>query len=261
MAARSLRCPLCCETFVCTSEEECEAHIASCSKFHAEFGDGPRSGLVSGFEDATSAAATRPVPAATLESACDAYAAVLLPMVAVARDGKTLEEAIDLVSSLAALLATSAAPTAPTDSGGSFGREELIEVTLGPFLSELRGDLGSKALAAIPQAIETVQRCARLESCDGSSDGDGRVAELIARSLSCMTVASTTPSSEGLATGPARFEEGERVKLAGLQARHTINGAYGRILSFVAAKGRYGVELEESKERLLIKPANLSKLL
>ena len=96
-APRALRCPLCCETIVCSSEKECEAHIASCGAFHSEFGaQSRRNGLVSGFQEATQKAVASErsvVPdASALESACDAYAALLAPVIPVAREAKSVED-------------------------------------------------------------------------------------------------------------------------------------------------------------------------
>ena len=106
-AVQSVRCPLCATAFLVRSEEECSAHIASCAAFRKEYGSGPRAALIADFHSATAAVAaagSAPPPAAgsapdeTLESACDAFAAVLLPLVAVEQRSKPTDEAIELVS-------------------------------------------------------------------------------------------------------------------------------------------------------------------
>ena len=107
MERRELRCPLCCQTFVCSSEAECEAHIANCSSFHKEYGNGaPRSGLVAGFADAVAKAPLAVAPAVgSQESTCFALASLLQPIVPlVQREGKPFDEAVDLVAALAVAL-------------------------------------------------------------------------------------------------------------------------------------------------------------
>ena len=49
--ARTLRCPLCCQVFIVHSEQECQAHIASCTAFRAEYGaSAARAGLADAAE-------------------------------------------------------------------------------------------------------------------------------------------------------------------------------------------------------------------
>jgi hypothetical protein len=57
--------------------------------------------------------------------------------------------------------------------------------------------------------------------------------------------------------GGGAFRAGLRVLLGGLAGRPELNGRLGRVLSFDAAAGRHGVELDDGS-RLAIKPANLS---
>jgi len=181
-----LRCPLCAQEIVVHSEAECETHIASCSQFHAEYAPGAsRAGLVSGFQAATVAVSGHvPAPAkshATAALRCDAYAAALLPLIPAAMNesGGSLSEAVDLVGQLAAALVSSA-----TDDDTEFGNEELISVTLGPFIAALGEDRGKGVLRGVVSALEALQR-----AVPASAD----VAESLKSSLLQHMQASGTP--------------------------------------------------------------------
>ena len=108
---RALRCPLCAQTFLCNSEEECNAHIAQCGAFRAEYGeDSRRGGLVSGFEEATAYRTRRDGPpsmpeAPSLESTCDALATLIAPLVPIVEaDAKHSDESVELLAHLASTL-------------------------------------------------------------------------------------------------------------------------------------------------------------
>ena len=135
MERRELRCPLCCQTFVCSSEAECEAHIANCSSFHKEYGNGaPRSGLVAGFADAVAKAPLAVAPAVgSQESTCFAIASLLQPIVPlVQREGKPFDEAVDLVAALAVALVQPPAAMSGSDivDSADFGLDEMWASTL-----------------------------------------------------------------------------------------------------------------------------------
>ena len=157
---RTLRCPLCAQNIVVASEAECEAHIANCKGFHSEFGPGTsRSGLVTGFEDATSAVpappARAPEPSGSDER-MEKIAEALAPLVPVARaesSAHTLEEAVDLVAHLAAALVSSAGEGTVED----FGIEELVSVTLGPFITPLGEQQAKHVLGGITAALAAWQ--------------------------------------------------------------------------------------------------------
>jgi BolA-like protein 1 len=246
METRELRCPLCCQAFLCNSEAECEAHIANCGAFRAEFGDGtPRSGLVSGFKEATSSASTPPpVAVSSLESACNAFTSMLLPIVPIVqKEGKQLDEAIDLIATLASALVE--APSGEDGEAAEFGPEEMWAVCFGPYLA---GDRRGPALqAAVTPAVEAVRHA----SGEAAKAGDRTpIAELLARSLR----AQTSPKD--------KLAPGLRVRLHGLTARPELNGAYGTLISWETGKGRYAVEVSggdasKAAERLLLKPTNL----
>mmetsp|Transcript_22688 Transcript_22688/g.37498 ORF Transcript_22688/g.37498 Transcript_22688/m.37498 type:complete len:130 (-) Transcript_22688:410-799(-) len=60
------------------------------------------------------------------------------------------------------------------------------------------------------------------------------------------------------------FRAGQQVFIGQLRARADLNGKYGHVISYDAAKGRYAIELESASgpsaaaERILLKPINLS---
>lgn len=256
--ARSLRCPLCCETFVVCSEQECEAHIASCGAFRAEYGEGAdRSGLVSGFSNATLSTSAAPPPVASvsnLELACHAYASLLWPLIPLQRD-KTAAEAIDLVAHLAGVLVSAADPSDATASE-DFGLEEVMTVALGPFLSQMDGGQAASIQASIPQAIEAVQ-CAAAGAPSGGASSEA-ICALLTRALQ-QRKAEVDAASPARAAAAPSFAVGQRVLIDGLESRPLLNGTCGRVVSYDAAKARYGVELDAaSQERILLKPANLA---
>ena len=155
-----LRCPLCAQNVVVASEAECEAHIANCKGFHSEFGPGTsRSGLVTGFEDATSAVPAPPARAPEplgSDERMEKIAEALAPLVPVARaesSAHTLEEAVDLVAHLAAALVSSAGEGTDED----FGIEELVSVTLGPFIAPLGEQQAKHVLGGITAALAACQ--------------------------------------------------------------------------------------------------------
>ena len=163
---RTLRCPLCAQAFSVRSEQECEAHIANCTAFNKEFGQGSqRGGLVSGFAEAaaaTAATAPQPPPAAAesaLESACDKFAALLLPMVPIVfveNESRSAGEAIDMVAQLAGAILS----VPPEDEEhADFGLEEVLAVTLGPYLPKLAGGQAQSLRTALPAAVAAVQQC------------------------------------------------------------------------------------------------------
>ena len=122
---RELHCPLCCESFVCRSEAECGAHIASCSAFRLEFGpSAARAGLVAGFDAATAAAGPEP-ERARVEPAgndlIDMYAAALVPLVPL---DSAADEAAAMIAHLASALASSV-NECTADDGLGFGVEEV----------------------------------------------------------------------------------------------------------------------------------------
>ena len=295
--ASSLRCPLCGITFVVRSEAECEAHIAVCPKFHSQYGvAGPRAGLVSGLAEAMLAAANDPLPPATrppLELACDAYGALLAPIVAVAKsqqEGRTDEEAVDLVLALASILVTM-----PCDGAAGFGLEEMLSLSLGPYLSEVPAPQCALVRAALPQAIEAVRRAMP------SEQGGGELTELLRRALlggpppeeaqevsePAPPLASSTLTPEALAEGIDRLSlpiddpDGassaagkaashplgphRQVVLHGLSSRADLNGRRGMILGAALANGRWPVRVFAPSEsptaatlEVTIRPANLT---
>ena len=50
----------------------------------------------------------------------------------------------------------------------------------------------------------------------------------------------------------------QRVRIDGLSARPDLNGQFGKAVKFVSETGRYGVMLENGRETIALKPANLS---
>ena len=56
----------------------------------------------------------------------------------------------------------------------------------------------------------------------------------------------------------ATLKRGDRVRIHGLNARPELNDTHGTILSFHEDKGRFAVMLETTKEKILLKPANLT---
>ena len=153
---QSVRCPLCAKTFVVSSEQECEAHIASCVAFHQRF-SGDRAGLVSGLSEAASATTSATPPpsnVAALDAACAALAGLLRPLVPVARDGKSVEETHEMLVHLVSAILSAA------DDDDDFGLDELLTVTLDPYLMQLAD--GRALRAALPQAFETVRRAPRM---------------------------------------------------------------------------------------------------
>lgn len=140
------------------SEEECNQHIANCSAFHAQFGSGAaRAGLVSGFDAAVAASEAPRVVQPTLETACVEFAEALAPLVPVAmasESGRTMAEAVDLVSHLAGVLAQS---SSGLESQDDFGPEELLTVSLGPFLQPLGPEQGKAVLTAVTRELSRMQ--------------------------------------------------------------------------------------------------------
>ena len=63
--------------------------------------------------------------------------------------------------------------------------------------------------------------------------------------------------------GPV-FQQGDKVRVTGLESRKELNGRYGTLLQFDPDAQRWGVELEdfgtEKGMRLVIKPTNLRVL-
>ena len=263
-----LRCPLCAQNVVVASEAECEAHIANCKGFHSEFGPGTsRSGLVTGFEDATSAVpappARAPEPSGSDER-MEKIAEALTPLVPVARaesSAHTLEEAVDLVAHLAAALVSSAGEGSDED----FGIEELVSVTLGPFITPLGEQQAKHVLGGITAA---------LAACQGAPSGSvgmgagADLSESLRRSLLRRhappkplpppeAVAATTAAAGAGAAGAAAVAEpgwhpdarvpdeggtqhaisghqagwhpGARVSIFGLTKAAQHNGKYGRL--------------------------------
>jgi hypothetical protein len=158
-------CPLCGQTLLVQSEEECEQHIAACAQFRAEYGPGAqRSGLVSGFDDAVSGAASSPdhpkPRAATVESLCEEVAAALVPLVPVALCGttsdSTLEDAIRLIAFLAGSLLQSAADASRSED---FGLEEVLSVTLGPYVPHAGAE---GVLSGLKASFEKLQAAATM---------------------------------------------------------------------------------------------------
>jgi hypothetical protein len=263
-----LRCPLCAQNVVVASEAECEAHIANCKGFHSEFGPGTsRSGLVTGFEDATSAVPAPPARAPEplgSDERMEKIAEALTPLVPVARaesSAHTLEEAVDLVAHLAAALVSSAGEGTDED----FGIEELVSVTLGPFIAPLGEQQAKHVLGGITAA---------LAACQGAPSGSvgmgagAALSESLRRSLLRRhappkplpppeAVAATTAAAGAGAAGAAAVAEpgwqpdarvpaeggtqhaisghqagwhpGARVSIFGLTKAAQHNGKYGRL--------------------------------
>ena len=66
------------------------------------------------------------------------------------------------------------------------------------------------------------------------------------------------PLSADAAAGTIEYPAaGSKVQISGLTGRPEYNGQYGMALSWDSAKGRVGIKLEESGEKLSLKPANL----
>ena len=245
--ARTLRCPLCCEAFVVHSEEECQAHIASCTAFRAEYGaSAARAGLVNGFEDAVAAAARQTEPperagALSLADACAQYAdalAPLVPMAMIDHQDRTLAEATELVTHLASALAQSAAESKGSDLG--FGIEELVTVTIGPLLESLDESRGKAVLANITPALAAVELAAAAEA---RSDAIG---ELLQRSLEAR-MASRIRDEPSL---------GKVMRIVGLVKAAQHNGKVGRLLDRKGGEGRVGVQLDDG-QLLSVRPENL----
>ena len=184
-AMPALKCPLCLQTLLVNSEAECEAHIASCTAFRSEFGPGaPRSGLVSGFDSATSGGGAAPPTAVpSLQSACEDYAIALRPLVPIAHlstAGRTIEEGAALIAHLAVALVNAT----PSSGSDDFGPEELTAVTLGPYLSELGNEAAKDVLAAIMRERGTVHSlCTIADACDSANDQQPALHELLEASL------------------------------------------------------------------------------
>ena len=162
----ALRCPLCCEQFVLSSEAECNAHMETCSAFHAEFGPGARrAGLVSGMEalpaagatPATSSSGSAPeAPPVALRSACEGFADALLPLIPLQRTkGGTTEEAVAFVARLAAALFD-----AVHDAGPDFGVDDLFEATFGPLMTPLAAEQAHGVRTGVIAALNALQRAA-----------------------------------------------------------------------------------------------------
>ena len=294
-----LRCPLCAQNVVVASEAECEAHIANCKGFHSEFGPGTsRSGLVTGFEDATSAVPAPPARAPEplgSDERMEKIAEALAPLVPVARaesSAHTLEEAVDLVAHLAAALVSSAGEGTDED----FGIEELVSVTLGPFITPLGEQQAKHVLGGITAA---------LAACQGAPSGSvgmgagAALSESLRRSLLRRhappkppppPAATTTAAAGAGAAGAAAVAEpgwhpdarvpdeggtqhaisghqagwhpGARVSIFGLTKAAQHNGKYGRLSARAPPSGggegrRLGVELEEGGTVISVRCENL----
>ena len=168
---QTLRCPLCAEAFQVRDVQECEAHISQCKAFRAEFGPGaPRSGLVADFQTACAPSASSPSALderAVLRETCECLAAALLPLIpytTASCDGRSVEESIDLIVALVNTLIT-----APIDPGADdeFGMEELITITLGPYLSPLDVARADLVRATLARSLEVVANFT--EPADGQS--------------------------------------------------------------------------------------------
>ena len=238
---RSLRCPLCCQIIVCRSEAECEQHIARCSEFRQQFGDGARrAGLVTGFNEAvvgatasanyTAATSTSP----TLDSAVDALAAAFCPILKVQlQENPVLDEAITLVVALLGPILA-----APKDDH-DFTMEDVITVTLLPYQGKLGTDEARYVQSLLP-AIEAVR---------GTNAPAAVVNELL--------LASFKRQIGQLVNGDdAAFQVGQRVLISGLASAPLLNGKAAIIVAWDATKGRYAVDVEGKK--ILVKPGNLS---
>ena len=258
MERRELRCPLCCQTFVCSSEAECEAHIANCSSFHKEYGNGaPRSGLVAGFADAVAKAPLAVAPAVgSQESTCFALASLLQPIVPlVQREGKPFDEAVDLVAALAVALVQPPAAMSGSDivDSADFGLDEMWASTFGPYLAH--DSARSLALqAAVRPAVEAV-RC----RCAGVAGEAEQLYELLAGALRTSPSSGTKPADPLPASDPGLFAAGQRVSLHGLKSRPSLNGAHATVLRWEGGKARYAVEFTATQdpsavERLLLRP-------
>ena len=59
---------------------------------------------------------------------------------------------------------------------------------------------------------------------------------------------------------PAELATGAKIRVNGLNARPEFNGTTGTTVSWDSAKGRVGIKLDDSGEKLSLKPANLEVL-
>lgn len=176
MTLRTLRCPLCCEQYEVSCEADCQAHIANCKAFHAEYGKRSRRGdLVEGLDDLVATPGPARASAATSDNvaAVDRLAWAVLPLVPlqrVAEGGRTVEEALQLVAQLASVL-SGAADSA--EGAEDFDALDLVQVTFGPLLAQL----GERGGAAVEAAV-----CAALgEARRGALPEDDLVAALTER--------------------------------------------------------------------------------
>ena len=159
----TLRCPLCAVEYVVDSEEACQAHIANCRAFHAEYGpNSRRGGLVDGFSQLATGPAAPPqaapqgeaTTASALHVAYDSCALVALPLVpahlvAVAGDEQRVAESVNLVAHLIAVLyGAGCEHGASAGDVTDFDEQDLAEVTLGPCLATL-GDQAESVQAAV----------------------------------------------------------------------------------------------------------------
>ena len=65
---------------------------------------------------------------------------------------------------------------------------------------------------------------------------------------------------EELAKHPHLALLNHRVKVDGLIGRPELNGQFGKAVAFDDEKGRFAIKLEGSRERVLLRPANLEKV-
>ena len=270
---RTLRCPLCAQNVVVASEAECEAHIANCKGFHSEFGPGTsRSGLVTGFEDATSAVpappARAPEPSGSDER-MEKIAEALAPLVPVARaesSAHTLEEAVDLVAHLAAALVSSAGEGTVED----FGIEELVSVTLGPFITPLGEQQAKHVLGGITAALAAWQGApSGFVGMGAGADLSGSLRRSLLRRHAPpkpLPPAAATMTAEAAEAAAAVAEPGwhpgARVSIVGLTKAAHHNGKYGRLSARAPPSGggegrRRGVELEEGGIVISVRCENL----
>ena len=170
---KSLRCPLCGQLQNVMSEEDCQQHISSCQAFHAQYAPGaPRAGLVTGFDAVTTPpSAPAPLPQLpTYEDACQQFATALHPLLCVAaaeQTGGRVDEASELVSSLAGALASAAGDLTfgvDASASDSFGIEELVTVTLGPYLTPLGVTRGKHVLSDVTTALDVLRQTASPKS-------------------------------------------------------------------------------------------------
>ena len=184
-APRSLRCPLCCEQFVLSSEAECAAHIRTCRAFHAEYGEGARrAGLVSGVEElvkgteeASQATVAPPAPApapppdvTTPPNACGSYADALLPLIPFVKvkNGCSTAEAAGSLARLAVALFDGA--RGQTDAS-QFDLDDLIEAAFSPYLGDPFDPEGSrdktpKLRSAVSVALDELSRVEERDSSE-----------------------------------------------------------------------------------------------